>query len=161
MEDQASSPSNDLAPSPLLSLNSTGDTKEDGEERQLADGRRGEEVGEEPNHTTARRPVPLWIIQYSLVGNIEPGVPGVDGGQWSVVGRAYTPNHRYISWGGFGIDTSLHLCFTFISVSVYAVLCERVFCMYGDKNYKVRRRESLQWSNVFQLWNTFVKLKQR
>ena len=57
-----------------------------------------------------------------MVGNIEPGVPGVDGGQWCVVGRAYTPNHRYISSGGVGIDTSLHLCFTFISV--YAILCE-------------------------------------
>jgi hypothetical protein len=38
-------------------------------ERQLADGRGGEEVvGEEPNHTTAaRKPGPLKIIHYSLV----------------------------------------------------------------------------------------------
>ena len=28
---------------------------------------RGEGVGEEPNHTTARKPGPLQIIQYSLI----------------------------------------------------------------------------------------------
>jgi hypothetical protein len=35
-------------------------------ERQLADGRVGEGVGEEPTHTTAINPGPLQIIQYSL-----------------------------------------------------------------------------------------------
>ncbi len=35
-------------------------------------------------------------------------MPGVDGGQWSVVGRAYTPNHRYISWGDL-VLTSVYI----------------------------------------------------
>ncbi len=34
--------------------------------RHLADGRGGKGVGEQPNHTTARRPGPLRIRQYSL-----------------------------------------------------------------------------------------------
>ncbi len=33
---------------------------------ELSEGE-GEGVGEEPNHTTARKPYPLKIIQYSLV----------------------------------------------------------------------------------------------
>jgi hypothetical protein len=33
-------------------------------ERQLADERMGAGVGEEPNPTTARKPSPLYLIQY-------------------------------------------------------------------------------------------------
>ncbi len=36
-------------------------------ERQLADGRSGKGVGEEPKHTTARKPGPLLIIQYPMI----------------------------------------------------------------------------------------------
>jgi hypothetical protein len=36
--------------------------------RQLADERMGGGVGEEPNHTIARKPSPLYLIQYSLTG---------------------------------------------------------------------------------------------
>ncbi len=39
-------------------------------ERQLAHGRGGKGVGEEPNHSTARKPGPLQIIQYSLPINL-------------------------------------------------------------------------------------------
>jgi hypothetical protein len=33
---------------------------------ELTDGREGDVVVEEPNHTTARKPGPLCVIQYSL-----------------------------------------------------------------------------------------------
>ncbi len=64
-EDQTFSPSYDLAPPtpllpPLRSVSSTGDTQEDWEREIFADGRGGKVgVGEEPNHTTARKPGPL------------------------------------------------------------------------------------------------------
>jgi hypothetical protein len=54
-----------LAPPLRQSVSSTGDTQEDGERRQVA--RDGGGVSEEPNHTTARKPCPLLVIQYSLV----------------------------------------------------------------------------------------------
>ncbi len=73
LEDQAFSQSYDLAPHPphfphpLPSVCSTGHTQEDRKrERQVTHGRRGERVGEEPNHMTARKPGPLQMIQYSL-----------------------------------------------------------------------------------------------
>ncbi len=49
-------------------------------ERQFTDGRGGDK---EPNHTTARKPGPLLIIQYSLVPT-EPTWPGKlwPGGDW-------------------------------------------------------------------------------
>jgi hypothetical protein len=43
-------------------------------ERQLAEGRGGKGVGEEPNHTTARKLVPILIIQYSLVLIFQKGI---------------------------------------------------------------------------------------
>ncbi len=46
-------------PSPPPPGRSTGDTKEDWEGDQLADGRGRTRVGEEPNHTTARKIGPL------------------------------------------------------------------------------------------------------
>ncbi len=52
------------APSPLRKLDRNRNPEI---ERQLADGRIGDWVGEEPNHATARKPCPLFIIQYSLV----------------------------------------------------------------------------------------------
>jgi hypothetical protein len=42
---------------PLSTISSTDDTLEEGEERQLADGRWGEGLSEETNHTT-RKPDP-------------------------------------------------------------------------------------------------------
>jgi hypothetical protein len=52
----------------IPSVSSTGDTHRNTEkERQLADKRGGEGVGEEPNHTIAKKTVPLKIIQYSLI----------------------------------------------------------------------------------------------
>jgi hypothetical protein len=56
---------------PLPSVCSTGDTQEGGERKRdnLVTGEvKG--VGEEPNHTTAIKPVPLYIIQCSLVYSI-------------------------------------------------------------------------------------------
>jgi hypothetical protein len=54
-----------ILPPPLTLVSSTGDTqhRKTEKERQLADGMG---VGEEPNHTTARKPVPLSIIKSSL-----------------------------------------------------------------------------------------------
>jgi hypothetical protein len=34
---------------------------------ELIDGREGEGLGKEPNHSKARKPGPLYIIQYSLL----------------------------------------------------------------------------------------------
>jgi hypothetical protein len=63
MEDQAFSPSYDLAclllSLPMCRLSTVELTGGKG-------GREGERDGEEPNHTTARMPGPLEIIQYSL-----------------------------------------------------------------------------------------------
>jgi hypothetical protein len=58
IEDQAFSPSYNLAPSPPLpSVSSTGRKTE--EERQLSARRKGKEVGEKTNHTAARKDGPL------------------------------------------------------------------------------------------------------
>jgi len=46
---------------PFMSVSSTGDTQEDWRKRKLADGEGGRDIGEEPNHTTARKPGPLYI----------------------------------------------------------------------------------------------------
>jgi hypothetical protein len=55
------------SPTPLSRQSARPETQRKTEkERQLADGRRGEGVGEEPNHTTARKPGSLGIIEYSL-----------------------------------------------------------------------------------------------
>jgi hypothetical protein len=63
IEDQAFSPSYDLAPSPYPlphpSVSSTGDTQETEKERQLADRRRRKGREKETNHTTARKPPSL------------------------------------------------------------------------------------------------------
>ncbi len=37
-------------------------------------------VGEEPNHTTANRPGPLYIIQYSLLLRLSMQAGGMGGG---------------------------------------------------------------------------------
>jgi hypothetical protein len=71
MEDKDFSLSNDLAPLPhslpsLPSLYSPLAHWKTQIERQVADGREGKEVGEEPNHATETKPDPLQIIQYSL-----------------------------------------------------------------------------------------------
>ncbi len=73
IEGQAFSRSSDLAPPPTppptsqLSVSSTGDTPVDWE-RESSCWREGGGggIGEEPNHTTARKPGPLQIIQDSL-----------------------------------------------------------------------------------------------
>ncbi len=58
-------------PSPVSKLNRRHTEKSD-KKRQLAAGRgMGKGVDEEPNHTTARKPGPLYIIQYSLVCDID------------------------------------------------------------------------------------------
>jgi hypothetical protein len=52
------------APPFLVSKLDHATQRKSAKERQVAAGRG--EVGEEPNHTTARKPGPLEIIQYSL-----------------------------------------------------------------------------------------------
>jgi hypothetical protein len=77
IEGRAFPRSYDLAPRPPLppSLShqqagpATHRTSE--KERQVADGGGGKGVSEESNHTTARKPFPLLIIQYSLSGILE------------------------------------------------------------------------------------------
>jgi hypothetical protein len=59
-------------PTPFPSVRSTGDANEDKKEIQLR--KRGEESGRgggEPNHTKARKPGPLSIIQYYGWSNIK------------------------------------------------------------------------------------------
>jgi hypothetical protein len=40
----------------------------------------GEGMGEEPNHATAKKPGPLYIIQYFLVGSLQQFGGGIMGG---------------------------------------------------------------------------------
>ncbi len=69
IEGQAFPRSYDLAPRPplppSLSHHQAGPAthRKTEKERQVADSGGGEGVGEEPNHTTARKPGPLIIIQ--------------------------------------------------------------------------------------------------
>jgi hypothetical protein len=73
IEDQAFSRSNYLAPPsplpPLPLVSSTGNTWEDWERETTFCGKG---VGDETNHTTARKSGPLEIIQYSLLPPIDP-----------------------------------------------------------------------------------------
>ncbi len=50
----------------LLSVSLTGVTQDDGHRDTTCSRERGKGVGEEPNHTTARKPDSPSIIQYSL-----------------------------------------------------------------------------------------------
>ncbi len=73
MEDQAFSRSYDptarLPPPPLPIARQKAQQATHGKigkEKQAADRKGGKGVGEEPNHTTTRKPGPLYTIQYSL-----------------------------------------------------------------------------------------------
>jgi hypothetical protein len=57
---------NDLAPPPAPPPPFSRLPTQRQTERQLAQERWGEGVGEEPNHTTTRKPGPLYTIQNSL-----------------------------------------------------------------------------------------------
>jgi hypothetical protein len=51
---------------PFTSASSTGDTQEEEKDRKLVDGEGGKVWAKETNHRTAKKPVPLLIIQYSI-----------------------------------------------------------------------------------------------